>query len=51
MWSETDATEIDYMPKKFTKSYFILFAILVEIITNLLFLNLFVGVVVETFNE
>lgn len=28
----------------------IIFAILVEILINLLFLNLFVGVVIETFN-
>ena len=51
MWAQTDVTEIGMMPKRFTKSYFMLFAIIVEIITNLLFLNLFVGVVVETFNK
>ena len=36
------------MPKKFKQPLYILFAILVEIITSLLFLNMF-GVVVETF--
>jgi hypothetical protein len=49
MWSETDATSIDYMPSTLKNPWFILFSILVEIITSLLFLNMFVGVVVETF--
>lgn len=49
MWSETDATNIDYMPSTLKNPWFILFSILVEIITSLLFLNMFVGVVVETF--
>jgi hypothetical protein len=37
------------MPKKFKQPLYMIFAILVEIITSLLFLNMFVGVVVETF--
>jgi hypothetical protein len=38
-------------PKKWSKPYYILFSIFVNIITNLLFLNLFVGVVIESFNK
>ncbi len=34
-----------------SKPYYIIFSILVNIITNLLFLNLFVGVVIESFNK
>lgn len=33
------------------KPIFIIFGIFIEILINLLFLNLFVGVVIETFNE
>lgn len=51
MWSQTDATGVDMQPKEWAASYFILFSIFVNLITNLLFLNLFVGVVIEAFNE
>ena len=51
MWSQTDITQVDYQPREWSKSYYIVFAIFVNMITNLLFLQLFVGVVNQTFNE
>lgn len=38
-------------PKTGNKPIFIIFGIFIQILINLLFLNLFVGVVVQTFNE
>lgn len=51
MWAQVDSTDQDLQPKKWSKPYYILFSIFVNIITNLLFLNLFVGVVIESFNK
>lgn len=51
MWSQTDQTGVDMQPKEWAAPYYILLSILVNIITNQLFLNLFVGVVIESFNE
>ena len=51
MWSQIDSTDLDMQPKKWSKPYYIIFSIFVNIITNLLFLNLFVGVVIESFNN
>lgn len=38
-------------PKTGNKPIMIIFGIFIEILINLLFLNLFVGVVIETFNS
>lgn len=38
-------------PKRWAKPYYAPFAIIVEIVSNVFFLNLFVGVVCETFNK
>lgn len=51
MWAQTDGTQVDHMPVELAKPYYIVFAIFVNIIMNLLFLQLFVGVVVETFKK
>lgn len=51
MWSQTDVVGIDMQPKTWAHPGFILLSILVNIFTNLLFLNLFIGVVIESFNE
>ena len=51
MWSEVDGTQVDHQPREWSKPQYIVFAIGVNIITNLLFLNLFVGVVIETFKK
>jgi hypothetical protein len=51
MWSQVDMTEPDMQPKIWSTPFFIVLGIFVNIITNLLFLNLFVGVVVGSFNS
>lgn len=51
MWQEVDSTDRYMMPVTGGKPFFIIFGIFIEILINLLFLNLFVGVVIETFNE
>jgi len=51
MWSEVDTTDKYMQPIVQNKPIFIIFGIFIEILINLLFLNLFVGVVIETFNE
>lgn len=51
MWSEVDTTDKYMQPRTLNKPFFIIFGIFIEILINLLFLNLFVGVVIETFNE
>lgn len=51
MWQEVDAKERYMQPVEGGKPFYIIFGILIEILINLLFLNLFVGVVIETFNE
>ena len=38
-------------PKTWAAPYYIPLSIIVNLITNLMFLNLFVGVVIEKFNE
>jgi hypothetical protein len=51
MWAEVDTTERYGQPKMNNKPFYIIFGIFIEILINLLFLNLFVGVVIETFNQ
>jgi len=51
MWSEVDTSGVNKVPVTGKKPIFIIFGIFIEILINLLFLNLFVGVVIETFNE
>lgn len=50
MWSQVDMTEPDKQPKLWNTPFYIVLGIFVNIVTNLLFLNLFVGVVIESFN-
>lgn len=51
MWSSADATEVDMMPEEDINKYiFVPFTLFVIFAICLLFLNLFVGVVIETFN-
>jgi hypothetical protein len=40
---------IDQQPREWSKQYLIVLAILVDIIVNLLFMNLFISIVYETF--
>jgi len=51
MWSSVDATEVDFAPKFNNNWVFVPFTLLVIFVICLLFLNLFVGVVIETFNK
>jgi hypothetical protein len=44
-----DITDIDKEPHRMAKPYFILLGILVDVIVNLLFMNLFISIVYETF--
>lgn len=46
MWQEVDSVDRYMQPRTGNKPFFIIFGIFVEIIINLLFLNLFVGVVI-----
>lgn len=51
MWSEVASRGPYEQPVTLSKPIFIIFGLLIEILINLLFLNLFVGVVIETFNQ
>lgn len=52
MWSSVDATEVDYAPEINNMWYvFVPFTLFMIFVICLLFLNLFVGVVIETFND
>jgi hypothetical protein len=51
MWSEVDTTDVYGSQKMNNKLLLIVFGFVIEILINLLFLNLFVGVVIETFNQ
>ena len=44
-----DITELDREPRAWAKPYFIVLGILVDVIVNLLFMNLFISIVYETF--
>lgn len=46
-WYYTDSTDVDHVPIKMNKPYFGVLAIIYILIFNLMFMNLFVGVVVE----
>ena len=51
MWSSVDATEVDFAPIENYQLYiFVPLTLIVIFVICLLFLNLFVGVVIETFN-
>ena len=51
MWQSVDATEIDYSPIENNNMYiFVPMTLIVIFVICLIFLNLFVGVVIETFN-
>ena len=52
MYSSVDATEIDFAPKENHNQYiFVPFTMVLIFLICILFLNLFVGVVIETFNN
>lgn len=52
MWSSVDATEVDFAPELNNMWYiFVPFTLFMIFVICLLFLNLFVGVVIETFND
>ena len=52
MWSSVDARGVDLNPVENHNQYiFVPFTLLVIFVICLLFLNLFVGVVIETFNN
>ena len=51
MWDSVDATGQNMIPIRDAHSYFIILYIIIIILLCLLFLNLFVGVVCETFNN
>ena len=52
MWSSVDATEVDYAPKWNNQQYiFVPLTLFLIFCTSIIFLNLFIGVVIETFNN
>ena len=51
MWQSVDATEVDKVPiEGYRKYIFVPMTLVIIFVICLLFLNLFVGVVIETFN-
>lgn len=50
LWNAVDATEIHQMPEKDNQPLYIIFFIMFLIFGSLFILNLFVGVVLNTFN-
>ena len=50
MWSAVDSTKVNQMPLRNNNPFFILFFSIFMIIGSLFILNLFVGVVINTFN-
>ena len=50
MWSAVDSTEIYQIPKRDNKLPFIIFFSVFMVVGSLFILNLFVGVVINTFN-
>ena len=52
LWSTTDAVDIDAEPVRDFRKYFgPVFQIVIVFIISILFLNLFIGVVTDTFNR
>ena len=52
LWSTTDAVDIDAEPVRDSRKYFgPVFQIVILFIISILFLNLFIGVVTDTFNR
>ena len=52
MWSSVDATEVDLVPKQNNNwLIFVPFTLILIFVICLLFINLFVGVVIETFDK
>lgn len=51
MWYGMDSVEIDMQPKKFNSYYWAIFYIIFILVGDFFVLNLFVGVVVSTFNR
>lgn len=50
MWDSTNAVGVDLQPQEKFAPYMVIVFIILIIIISMLFLNLFVGVVIETFN-
>lgn len=50
MWDATNAVGVDLQPQANNSPYMIVVFLILIVIISMLFLNLFVGVVIETFN-
>ena len=50
MWDSVDAVGVDQMPQQGNAKIFIVFYIILVVIICLLFVNMFVKIVVETYN-
>ena len=50
MWNSSDAVGVDMQPKTNVNPYMVVVFIVLIILISMLFLNLFVGVVIETYN-
>lgn len=51
MWTSTDAVGVDLQPIPNYNPYMVIVFVILVIIISMLFLNLFVGVVIDTFNK
>ena len=49
MWDASNAVGVDMQPQKYSSWYMVIVFIVLIIVISMLFLNLFVGVVIETF--
>lgn len=50
MWDSVDAVDVDQAPVMDTSPFFIILYMVLVIILGLLFVNMFVGIVIETYN-
>ena len=50
MYTSTDITGIDKNPREYASEYNMLFFFIFQVVGNMFFLNLFVGVVINTFD-
>ena len=51
MWDASNAVGVDMQPQKYSSWYMVIVFIVLIIVISMLFLNLFVGVVIETFQN
>ena len=51
MWNSVDAKGVDQVPVMGTNPYVVILFIIIVILICILFMNLFIAIVIETFNK